>query len=57
VFPLAPAGIIKYLDLRRPIFRQTSYGGHFGRGEKDFTWESTQAASKLTEAAGAAAVG
>lgn len=36
-FDLTPAGIIDYLDLRQPIYRQTSYGGHFGRPE--FTWE------------------
>ena len=46
-FPLSPAGIIKYLDLRRPIYRKTAAGGHFGRSDKDFTWESTEAAAKL----------
>jgi hypothetical protein len=38
-FPLTPGGIIKYLDLRRPIYRKTAAGGHFGRSEPDFTWE------------------
>ncbi len=52
-FPLTPRGIIEYLDLRRPIFRQTAAGGHFGRSE--FTWESTKAAEKLAEAAGVSA--
>lgn len=52
-FPLTPRGIIEYLDLRRPIFRATAAGGHFGRPE--FSWESTQAAEKLAEAAGVSA--
>jgi S-adenosylmethionine synthetase len=53
IFPLSPAGIIKYLDLRRPIFRQTAAGGHFGRAGVDFTWENTEeSAKKLVEAAG-----
>jgi S-adenosylmethionine synthetase len=56
LFPLSPGGIIKYLDLRRPIYRKTAAGGHFGRNDKDFTWESTHRAAELTEAAGAAAV-
>jgi S-adenosylmethionine synthetase len=41
VFPLIPKGIIESLDLRRPIYRQTACYGHFGRKEKDFTWEKT----------------
>ena len=53
IFPLSPAGIIKYLDLRRPIFRKTAAGGHFGRTEPEFTWENTdESAKKLTAAAG-----
>ena len=55
VFPLSPRGIIDYLDLRRPIFRKTAAGGHFGRSEPEFTWESTEAVEKLTAAAGAGA--
>ncbi len=55
VFPLAPAGIIDYLKLRRPIFRKTAAGGHFGRNDPDFTWECTEAAKKLSEAVGTAA--
>jgi S-adenosylmethionine synthetase len=38
-FDLTPAGIIKYLNLRRPIYRQTAAYGHFGRSEPEFTWE------------------
>ncbi|HEX4149618.1 MAG TPA: methionine adenosyltransferase domain-containing protein, partial [Pirellulales bacterium] len=55
MFPLSPGGIIKYLDLRRPIYRLTAAGGHFGRHEAGFTWESTHRAAELAEAAGLAA--
>jgi S-adenosylmethionine synthetase len=51
-FPLTPRGIITYLDLRRPIYRRTAAGGHFGRD--GFTWEQTDRARALAEAAGAA---
>jgi S-adenosylmethionine synthetase len=51
-FPLTPRGIIQTLDLRRPIFRKTTAGGHFGRSEADFPWEKTDRAAKLAEAAG-----
>jgi len=51
LFPLTPGGIIKYLDLRRPIFRKTAAGGHFGRSEPEFTWESTHRAAELVAAA------
>ena len=51
-FPLTPRGIIDYLDLRRPIYRRTAAGGHFGRD--GFTWEQTDRARALAEAAGAA---
>ncbi|HEV3417338.1 MAG TPA: methionine adenosyltransferase [Pirellulales bacterium] len=54
IFPLTPGGIIKYLDLRRPIYRLTAAGGHFGRSEPEFTWESTARAAELAEAAGLA---
>ena len=59
VFPLTPGGIIEHLDLRRPIYRKTAAGGHFGREEPEFTWEKTDKASDLAEAAGvdAAATG
>lgn len=40
-FDLRPAGIIKMLDLRRPIYRQTAAYGHFGRTDVDFSWEKT----------------
>ena len=53
LFPLSPGGIIKYLDLRRPIYRLTAAGGHFGRSEPEFTWEQTNRADELSEAAGA----
>ncbi len=49
-FPLTPSGIIKYLDLRRPIYRLTAAGGHFGRSEPEFTWESTHRAAELSKA-------
>ncbi len=52
VFPLTPQGIIEELQLKRPIFRKTACGGHFGRNDADFTWESTSKASTLREAAG-----
>ncbi len=52
LFPLTPGGIIKYLNLRRPIFRKTAAGGHFGRNDPDFTWESTHRAKELAQAAG-----
>ena len=56
LFPLTPAGIIKHLDLRRPIYRKTAAGGHFGRSEPEFTWEKTDMAKKLAKAAEASAV-
>ena len=57
VFPLTPSGIIEYLDLRRPIFKATAAGGHFGRSEPEFTWEQTNKAAELADKArvGAAA--
>jgi S-adenosylmethionine synthetase len=50
VFPLTPAGIIEYLELRRPIYQKTAYGGHFGRNELEFTWELTNKADELRSA-------
>jgi len=50
IFPLTPAAIIEHLNLRRPIFRKTASGGHFGRSEPEFTWEKTDLAAKLVEA-------
>jgi S-adenosylmethionine synthetase len=52
LFPLSPGGIINYLDLRRPIFRPTAAGGHFGRSEPEFTWEHTDKAKELAAALG-----
>jgi S-adenosylmethionine synthetase len=54
LFPLTPGGIIKYLDLRRPIYRLTASGGHFGRCEPEFTWERTDRVGDLQEACGKA---
>jgi S-adenosylmethionine synthetase len=51
-FPLTPRAIIEHLDLRRPIYRKTAAFGHFGRDDKDFTWEATDKAAALREAAG-----
>jgi S-adenosylmethionine synthetase len=48
VFDLSPAGIIKTLDLRRPIYQKTASYGHFGRGE--FPWEKTDKAEELKKA-------
>ncbi len=56
IFPLTPAGIIEYLDLRRPIYRQTAAYGHFGRELDDFKWEGTGAAAALRDAVGAGVV-
>ena len=46
-FDFTPAGIIKHLDLRRPIYRKTAAFGHFGRSEPEFTWERTDRAKDL----------
>jgi len=51
-FELTPAAILKALDLRRPIYRQTAVYGHFGRTEPDFTWERTDRAEHLAQEAG-----
>ncbi len=51
-FPLTPQGIIKHLQLRRPIFQKTAWGGHFGRNDPDFTWEAVDKASALRKAVG-----
>jgi S-adenosylmethionine synthetase len=50
-FPLTPKGIIDYLKLRRPIYRKTAAFGHFGRSEDTFTWEATDKAAALKQAA------
>src|ERR671937_895226 len=51
-FDLRPAAILRDLDLRRPIFAKTAAYGHFGREDRDFTWERTDKAAALREAAG-----
>ncbi len=51
-FDLRPAGIIKSLDLRRPIYRQTAAYGHFGRTDVDLPWEATDKAQILRQEAG-----
>jgi S-adenosylmethionine synthetase len=50
-FDLRPAAILRDLDLRRPIYRKTAAYGHFGRNDADFTWEQTDKADALREAA------
>jgi len=54
-FHLTPKGIIDSLKLRRPIYRKTAAYGHFGRNDRDFTWEATDKAAALRTAAGAEA--
>jgi S-adenosylmethionine synthetase len=51
-FDLRPAGIIKELDLRRPIFKKTAAYGHFGRTDIDLTWERTDKVAALQKDAG-----
>jgi S-adenosylmethionine synthetase len=51
-FDLRPAGILRMLDLKRPIYRATASYGHFGRDEPQFTWERTDRAAALRAAAG-----
>jgi S-adenosylmethionine synthetase len=51
-FRLTPKGIIEGLDLRRPIYRETARHGHFGRERPEFTWERTDKAAALRQAAG-----
>jgi S-adenosylmethionine synthetase len=51
-FDLRPAGIIKMLDLRRPIYKQTAAYGHFGRTDVDLPWERTDKAEALKDQAG-----
>lgn len=50
VFDLSPRGIVEMLDLKRPIYRKTAIGGHFGRPDPDFTWEQTNRVHALQEA-------
>jgi S-adenosylmethionine synthetase len=51
-FPLKPAAIINYLNLKRPIFKKTAAYGHFGRNEPEFTWERTNRAEALKKDTG-----
>jgi S-adenosylmethionine synthetase len=51
-FDLRPGAIIRDLDLQRPIYAKTAAYGHFGRDDRDFTWERTDKAGALREAAG-----
>jgi S-adenosylmethionine synthetase len=51
-FDLRPGAFRKYLDLHRPIYQKTAAYGHFGREDHDFTWEKTDKADALREAAG-----
>jgi S-adenosylmethionine synthetase len=53
-FDLRPAAILRDLDLRRPIYQKTAAYGHFGREDRDFTWERTDKADALRRAAGLA---
>jgi S-adenosylmethionine synthetase len=50
VFDLRPAAIIRDLDLRRPIYRRTAAYGHFGRPDKEFTWEHLSKLDNLKSA-------
>jgi S-adenosylmethionine synthetase len=54
-FDLRPGAFRQYLDLHRPIYQKTAAYGHFGREDHDFTWERTDKAAALREAAGLAA--
>src|SRR3990167_8873050 len=51
-FDFTPAGIIKYLDLRRPMYKKTAAYGHFGRAEPEFAWERTDRVKDLRDDAG-----
>jgi len=51
-FELKPKGLVQMLDLLRPIYGNTAAYGHFGRTEDNFTWERTDKAAALKDAAG-----
>jgi S-adenosylmethionine synthetase len=53
-FDMRPGAFRQYLNLHRPIFQKTAAYGHFGREEADFTWEKTDRAAALRDAAGLA---
>jgi len=48
-FDLRPAGIIKMLDLRKPVYKQTAAYGHFGRNDLDLSWEHLDKVDELKE--------
>ena len=52
VFPLTPQGIIKHLNLLKPIYSPTAYDGHFGKKGRGFTWEKTDKKTELRKACG-----
>jgi S-adenosylmethionine synthetase len=52
LFDLRPAAIVQDLDLLRPIYRRTAAYGHFGRSDKEFTWEATPRVDDLKSALG-----
>jgi S-adenosylmethionine synthetase len=52
IFDLRPAAILRDLDLRRPIYKKTAAYGHFGRNDKELTWEQTTRADELKSALG-----
>ncbi len=52
VFDLRPAAIIRDLDLRKPIYKRTAAYGHFGRSEKEFSWERTSKLDDVKRALG-----
>jgi S-adenosylmethionine synthetase len=52
LFPLTPKKMINHLNLARPIYAQTSHGGHFGRNLPNFTWEKINMVNKIRKAAG-----
>src|SRR5699024_4008923 len=51
-FDLRPVGLLRMLNLLQPIYRKTAAYGHFGREEPEFTWERTDKAEELRDAAG-----
>jgi S-adenosylmethionine synthetase len=50
VFDLSPKGVTEMLDLKRPIYQKTAFGGHFGRNEQEFTWERADKVDALLAA-------
>jgi S-adenosylmethionine synthetase len=52
VFDLRPAAIVRDLDLRRPIYKRTAAYGHFGRSDKELSWEQTTRVDDLKSALG-----